>query len=74
MQNAIIEKMKGENKYKRPHNDDREEKSDDSLTRLEKQYEVKKQRVNQSIEQRLEIKKDKEKIEEKFKLKTTPYW
>ena len=74
MQNAIIEKMKGENKYKRKQNDDREEKSDDSLTRLEKQYEVKKQRVNQSIEQRLEIKKDKEKIEEKFKLKTTPYW
>ena len=74
MQNTIIEKMKGENKYKRKQNDDREEKSDDSLTRLEKQYEVKKQRVNQSIEQRLEIKKDKEKIEEKFKLKTTPYW
>ena len=74
MQNAIIANMKGENKYKRPKDNDREEREDDSLTRLEKQYEVKKQRVNQSIEQRLEIKKDREKIEEKFKLKTTPYW
>ena len=69
-----MKKMDNETKYKRPLGDGRSDVQDDSLTRLERKIDMQKQKVNKSIEARLEIKKDKERIEEKFKLRTTPYW